>query len=996
MHQALRPIFIAFTLLITACSDDSSSSRVDTFEIEGWVGAQGVSNAQIVVNQVAQSGQVNVSTNGIYVGSRESSDNKSRFVVDIVPGNTNLLIARGQIADADDDKDNLPTEVLCQIKTGCLFAGVTYEYGDLYTVTSGFEWRTIIFNATEDSRNNINAITTLADAFAYRYDVKEGTVNEVYTVYDIVLANSQLSQLLGLDDVVGDLPANLTLMKFLTASFAGTPNQIRYAALIAGLQKLELDYEAGSNALTDIPFMTKVAREFADDQGQLFYHTEAVSRELTLVELYQAAHDNLKLIAPTVTNNEVKVLAEGVVADLSAQLAAAKAQAPDVKTAAQPDDLSLLLTAAELDYIDLGLEKTKLFVNSIIDLENTFWEEGYKEELDAYRALLKTLGDAQKDNLNALVTEFASIQEYYVVCIVGGRLCDSDFSDLEARKTSYDTSTKVLVLDSGAVTVSQALANLNVVSEADITQSNAVNVLIVGTLKKESLVLKLGHTFTDTEETDINVPSAMRIYYPEQVTEVQPELTIEGYEIIWGDFQLYDESAIGLDTETDLSGAFRIFFRGVRDPQNTDVPNSSELRYNIESLGFSSAITDSVVEGDIDGDVLGIEITATSSNPESFYPNTKFSNFQGFFESNNSHVIGDVEPDLLRYRLGAEVVKFDSGETPVETIDFINRLGSDVRYRFFPNMLVEDKNDSNNNDDRDELVVMHLIEECELEKGTQNVIKCGPKSRIYAERDVQETINGLWSLGAFQRTDVDAQGSYFIDFPTVRDEAGCLVLDTLVADSGPMSGKLLEPQVLGLDSVRVRAQLALKDDNLVSLPNTLFDMAITAPTENKYKVNMSLSHNYTGITSSDENNSDPLAVLDTEGGDRSVLKISYDTSADFENSGNFSVFQGGVQLTLEDGSSIEEDQDIAAFFSQTFSEDVHYTLTENEDGTVERCVLSVGSNYVKDPELDPGVNQVFYLNYRNVVYGTARKEGDAWVIRYIDGTWKIPSTGEAG
>ena len=69
------------------------------------------------------------------------------------------MIARGQIDDADNDKDNLATEVLCQVKTGCLFQSINHEYGELYTVTSGFEWRTIIFNATEDSRNNINAFT---------------------------------------------------------------------------------------------------------------------------------------------------------------------------------------------------------------------------------------------------------------------------------------------------------------------------------------------------------------------------------------------------------------------------------------------------------------------------------------------------------------------------------------------------------------------------------------------------------------------------------------------------------------------------------------------------------------------------------------------------------------------------------------------------------------------------------------------------------------------
>jgi hypothetical protein len=57
--------------------------------------------------------------------------------------------------------------------------------------------------------------------------------------------------------------------------------------------------------------------------------------------------------------------------------------------------------------------------------------------------------------------------------------------------------------------------------------------------------------------------------------------------------------------------------------------------------------------------------------------------------------------------------------------------------------------------------------------------------------------------------------------------------------------------------------------------------------------------------------------------------------------------------------------------------------------------LSTGSGYVKQPD---DLDQVFYLNYRDVVYGTARPEGEnnIWTIRYIDGSWLIPANKSTG
>ncbi|MBL4796468.1 MAG: hypothetical protein JKY50_03545 [Oleispira sp.] len=991
MHLISRTLIIfcaALALIACSNSDDDSSSSSTLVTIEGWVGAQGFDSAQVVVNQIAESGQVAVDTNGIYFGFRESTDTRSKFIASIDDNESTLLIARGQIANVDRDNNNLATRRLCQLMTGCTINGTFYAFNEYYPLTSGFEWRGIVYNADAGSRNNVNSITTLADAFAYRFDVLNKYENGVYTAYDILLANSQLSNLLELTDVIGDLPANLTELDHLNSTYAGTANQIRYGALIVGLQQLELTYRAAHTALTDVPFITQVASEFADDEGQLFYHTPVEERVLTLVGLYKAARDNLVLVLPTITNSAIKTITSQSISLFDSQIVAAEAaENANVKTIAAADDLTALLTAAELADFSLGLEKTKLFVESLIDYQNTFWEEGYKVELDAYQAMLKAIGDANKDNFDALVVEYLLIQDYYVSCSVAeveSECNDPRFAELAARNPSFDSATKILSFDDGIV-VSQVLANLSVTSGGAVTESNAVDVLITGTLTQGDLELKVNHTFNDEDKTDIKVPASVRVYYTEKVTAIRPDLIVEGYEIIWGDFQLYDKTTIGLDAETDLTGAFRMFYRGVYDQQAAD-PDASELRFNIENWVLSSLISDSITEGAADGDITTLVISAQASNPTQFYPNEKFTSFDGFFTPNNENDIGDTVAGLLTYRLGEEVDSFDSDSITVEVIDFINTLGDDVRYRFFPDMQIEDKNDSNGNGNTEEFVTMHLIEECELAKGTENVVKCGPKTRIYETRNLQKTINELWKLGVFQYTDVDGQGRYFIDFLTEKDEAGCLVLQTL-AGTVAMNGELLEQQVLGLDSLRLFSEISLQTDEGVTLPRTLSDMTIIAPTAGKYQINAALSHNYSGTTTDSTNDSE--VILGT-GSNTNIMRISYDTSADFENSGNFSVFQGGVELTLEDGSQVVENQDITAFLSQTYNpENVHYKIIENADGGAERCIISVGEIYEKNPN---EIDQVYYLNYRNVIYGTARADNlGVWVIRYIDG-----STGPEG
>lgn len=988
-------VTLSVVLVLTACSDSGGGSS-STVSIKGWVGAQGLDSAQVVPSLVNESGQVSFDTNDIYVGSRESTSSESEFSANVTVEEIYLLIARGQIEDADKDNSNDATQRLCQLALGCTSSGVFYEYKAFYPAVTGFEWRTIVYNPSSGSRNNINAITTLSDSFAYLYDVKSSRTNGVYTVYDIVLANSQISNLFGLGDIVGELPANLTKLNSLKSDSASTKNQVRYGALLGGLQQLELAYQANATG-ADEEYITKVATELANDEGQLYFHTSVVERELTKEALYLAAYENLQAIIPTITKSGMSALATQVVEDLKAERMAALAEPVDTKTVAVSDDLSTLLAESEIENVDLGIEKTKLFVASLLDYQNTFWTDGYKVEAEVYRDKLTAIADTHKDNLNSLVAEFSRIQDYYVTCIIGGALCDESqsnggFSDLELRKDGYNSLTKTLTMDGGKLVISQALADLSVTGSSTLTESHAVDVYITGTLEKNNLTLLLKHNL-DSDEEEIDVPSSMRIYYSEAVSEARSDLDITGYELMWGDFQLYDQAAVGELTETDLAGAFSIFYRGVRDPQDTDIPNSSELRFNIENFSLSSVISDSVDTDASDSDFSTLFITAKATNADVYYPPKKFSSFNGFFTTNNDHAINDIEPGLLTYTQSTESIQLGSKVIMVNTVDFVNSLGEDVRYRFYPNESVVDEDDGNGNGDVKETITQHRIEKCELVKGTTNVAKCEPKTKVYEGQNVQKVINELWELGVFQLTAVDGRGTYFIDFPTTVDDQGCKVLSPL-EDTSILDGRLLEQQVLGLDSVRLVSVISLDNDAGTALAGTLFDLTILAPTATKYEISAALSHNY---SSTGEDNS---GFIVGTGSSVNVVRIRYDTSADFENTGYVSIVKSGVELTLADGSVEDEDQRLTAFVSQSFDADgtnsITYKLVENEDGDAERCVSSVGSVYDKDVDNTDLLEQVFYLNYRGVVYATVRQESGAWIIRYIDGTWFIPGTGVSG
>ena len=123
----------------------------------------------------------------------------------------------------------------------------------------------------------------------------------------------------------------------------------------------------------------------------------------------------------------------------------------------------------------------------------------------------------------------------------------------------------------------------------DRTSSQGIDVVILGSLKVNDLTLELDDLLDDND--DIVSSPSLRVFYDESVSVLQDPLSQPevAYQIRWSRFALYDAADIGSDSETELTGTFRLSYIGVLDPEG-----SGERRFNIEEVVLNSRISDAV------------------------------------------------------------------------------------------------------------------------------------------------------------------------------------------------------------------------------------------------------------------------------------------------------------------------------------------------------------------------------------------------------------------
>lgn len=936
---------------LSACSnnDEDTSALV---QIKVQAGQEDLDNALIRRATLTETGELDESTPGALNYSAFATNDE---------GLASVLIDRTEILYFDvfgrDDGTSV-TQRRCQVVEGC--SGTAF--GRDYAQTQGPAWRTLGVGLSENERIRVTALTDLAVAIANEWVYSESDAAWQETGYvspfSVVQAHSQVSRLFGIDDIATREPADLSQ---LSEWRSGTSDElsVRYGAILAAMQSLELQY----SATPELPYLTSaLAQDVVTNAAQLMQR--GGTQTTSLYDVFGLAADNLAAVS--VSNSQSVALRDRVVAQLRADQAAL---VDGELTTQAPAALSALL-GSDLDDYQQGIARAKAFVNELRDVGTSFFEDGYRNELDQYADVLKTIGDDNAEAFDALLSGVTELADFYRQCALNAGCPSADPN--WAWYQSHTFNNGVLALNGGAMRVSQAVADVNTLDdETAPSASTGIDILMSGALVVDNLRLELDHTYDDDDV--IVSPTGVRVFYDEEVSELQDEVATpaRGYQVRWSAFVLYNTADVGSDLENELTGSANLTYVGVDDPQGV-----GERRFNLAELVINSRISDAVDdEVSSDAFVSTLFVSAQANQAEDFYPSREFSSLNAFFDApaDATYTEGYVASDLVTYQTGSEVI---NGRT-VQYLDYFVEGGDDFRYRFYPTVMRDDVADSDGDGDTDEKIATHDYEACLVtgEPGNVTVSRCEPKRRLIAEQDLQFALNELWELGIFSRPEVPGQGVYFVEFPVnAADEFGCLSLQTV--GSGSLDGTLYRAAQLGLSSARVTSEVILNYDPSTTEPKTLLDVQVSAPYRSQAQVSLALSHDYSGV--------DTSGVYRGTGSNLDRLLFDYSTVNDTIDSASIAVFKDGVSLSLADGSSETVDSELLAG-GDVRQSNAPFTYRVNERGLLDLCVTA---NIAEGGAIAPIESAVFALNYRDVVVGRVQKEGAAWIIRYIDGSWE--------
>src|SRR5690554_5384304 len=938
-------VVLATSLALVGCSSDKDNFRTNSFPAEVTAGQQDISNALIRSAEILVTGLPDENNEGMlnYQSFYTQANGTATVVLPLNPGSKMRLFELVTLP-ANADINQAASVSRCQWVEGC----GSKEFGA--DISPVYQWQSVVWDLRKDERVVVTPLTHLAAALAFEYAYAEQPDPDpdsedpstqtplwqeigYYSPYSVEQAISQVSKLFGISNIQTTFPADLTRINSLNVgNELEAKNSIRYGALLAAWANLQ-----EQNA----EFTEKVTEEFIANQAQFLEKGQPDDAFLTLETLYQAAIDNL--IKLTVHNAGVKQVVASVVSGLQADIGTFIGN----MTSEAPASIKDLFGAEAYSNYQLGVERTKLFIDELQEQSEYFFGEEYDRLINTYLDEQKEFFKSNKANFNAVLESLKSAERIYIDSYHGSA-CSSS---LDANLWSdCDYSGNVLTLtDKKDKQVTLSMKNVT-------SNKQAVDIEMTGELQINELLFKLNDSATSK--------SRVRLFYGEETNQVLASTTEPiGYEYNWASFSFND-------TDQEWTGNFSLLYRGVVNPDNSNPDNSKKIHFNIDTLRLSSRISDHIGGTDKDDkEASSVFIAAKSSTADTYYnPAEEFGKINGFFTEQSVN----VDPDIpeLSYKLGEELIHNQT----VKYFDFYidDESAQSFRYRFYPDVVRNQNAAGQYTVGNNDAITTHKMAVCPLsEKNGEWGVDgaCSPAQVFNGKRDVQKSINALWQAGAFSYVDLPGNGEYFVEWPATKKN-GCFELDKLseTAQTITEPAKLVSAAVLGLDTLRVTTEVMLEKQ-----PRTLLDVLISAPKEDRYNVTAALSHNYSNL------NEDKIFVGTGNNLDR--LIFNYNTDSSFKRMGSFSVYKNGVTIAKS-----KVDAELMVGLNQSYSKLPHKYVTASNGGQ-QICVTD--NEPFKGPTIDNAFDKeaVLSLTFRGVVYGSIRNERGMWIARFIDGTW---------
>src|SRR5690554_6116356 len=689
-------VVLATSLALVGCSSDKDNFRTNSFPAEVTAGQQDISNALIRSAEILVTGLPDENNEGMlnYQSFYTQASGTATVVLPLNPGSKMRLFELVTLP-ANADINQAASKSRCQWVEGC----GSKEFGA--DISPVYQWQSVVWDLRKDERVVVTPLTHLAAALAFEYAYAETPEPEpvqpgvpidplwqetgYYSPYSVEQAISQVSKLFGLRNVQNSFPADLTRINSLNINNdpESAKNSIRYGAILAAWTHLQEK---------DSEFTEKVTAEFVTQpkQGQLLEKEQQGDALLTLETLYQAAIDNLTKL--TVHNAGVKQVVASVVSGLQADI---ETFTEDEMTSEAPASIKDLFGAEAYSNYQLGVERTKLFIDELKEQSKYFFGVEYDGLINTYLDEQKEFFKSNKDNFNAVLKSLKSAESIYIDSYYGSD-CSSSLGATLWSDCNYSGNVLTLTDDISGKQVTLSMKNVT-------SNKQAVDIEMTGELQinnvNNDLLFKLNDSATSK--------SRVRLFYSEETSQVL-DSTIEpiGYEYNWASFSFNN-------TVQEWTGNFSLLYRGVNHPTDSN----ADMHFNIDTLRLSSRISDHIGGTDRDDkEASSVFIAAKSSTADTYYnpnPDEKFGKINGFFTEQSANADEDI-PELVSYKLGEELIHNQT----VKYFDFYIDYESaqSFRYRFYPDVVRNQNAAGQYTVGNNDAITTHKMAVCPLSK----------------------------------------------------------------------------------------------------------------------------------------------------------------------------------------------------------------------------------------------------------------------------------------
>ena len=986
-------LFLVLVLGLYGCDNSvtNNSGALPNIEFTGSIWAGNVRYAKVQFVGVDQYGQPQRRSDGTFFGDNYYSDGSGQFNSSIQGAYTGSLIAIASYAEYEETITaateteievtvDRKTQIRCVLPSGCKNeVGGDVAYNEWYDAADDFEMWGALSSVTGLEVFNISPLTHLAAKNAFNLSVSDGSdcdindlnscvgteaVNNIFSPDSIYENNHRLKQFFllnsGLHVNVAPWYDGIEIIDSVTEV-----ESAKHGLIAMALQKFSTDLDQPSmttlqwwvdsflshdgnfykDATTDYPAEVDVLNLYSNAVAIALQYesndiaTDALTDAKTVFSSNMpTANDKTELTFVDVVFNE----------ETAEKILAAQALVSDVQTWA----------------LDLGAHEYESFFDADIAAEITDIEDEWAQYNQKLTPVMKSF-----------FKPVVKLAEYSLTCIRSGG-CDTthDLHVLNGSIISYDASAnQISLVDNTAGTLT--------------LDGNAYDYLSMSLMGVYDDVLGQSDTYKIFSFTGVTIETVEGSIELTSVDGVLPSIAFwlgsslsagESPEIVRIDINIPELTLVsavdaGAAANTVAAAeyqfqttAFNSTLLGTQDPVQL-LTEASPYHFNILSVNIEGKFSGTSEQGDS----LDVRFTLNSENADTFYApdvfpdlemnidSTAFKNYARFegeasdFISNQGGWftlpanITQADIDSPQVLTGTEGVVFnDRGSysqwsddydllKELLNLDFSESasLGS-LSYPGGETALVIFKTDSTD--------TVELARQCTRVGevwGCQaalsvSTLGCGDE---YSQdtSSVIEAFNWLKSESCIAQVKIDGRGVYDIDYPNLTDS---------FADAQEFDITLSEPEYLGIENFYTSLISRFVDGNNEDKPVALLIFNGAAPDLENVTMGFSLTHDYIGGSSSSAIGIDSL--------------IPY----------------GGNSIWLAVGQSSTE-QDALIYYIQ--------------EGNVTLTVF--GFDYSdQENSVNPSHDQpLAVLRYDGQLLGSLRKEGNLYVIRYIDGTWQL-------